>query len=308
MPRAAPVTTQLVSMIGVKQTVREPPRGTRWAYLARMTTPSPVPRDPRDPRVAAVEHNLLTFFHLVLDSGVLATDGHPDVATGWSPVPTPLLNSIIGARFAPSEAADRTRAVLGPYLRRGLPFLWWATPSTFTAAMDTVVREAGLVPQPCPGMHLALPVGAPEPLPAGVEIAVVTPETNDAMLRVLGLGFDLPEDAVHVLDALMKSLPAELIVHVLATRDGEAIACGSLLVTGDTGGLYNIATLAEFRGRGIGRAVTQALLDLARQRDCRQAILHSSGLGRGVYERLGFAQVCQVPQYVWLPPAPELGP
>ena len=44
-------------------------------------------------------------------------------------------------------------------------------------------------------------------------------------------------------------------------------------------------------------------MDLGRERGCTHAVLHASDLGRPVYERLGFVEVCQVPQYVWLPPA-----
>ena len=32
------------------------------------------------------------------------------------------------------------------------------------------------------------------------------------------------------------------------------------------------------------------------------AILHASEIGRPVYERLGFEEVCQTPQWIWMPP------
>ena len=72
-------------------------------------------------------------------------------------------------------------------------------------------------------------------------------------------------------------------------------------MTGTTAGIYNIATTPSARRRGIGYAVTARLMNVARARGCTEAVLMASALGRPTYERLGFVEVCQTPQYVWLP-------
>jgi GNAT superfamily N-acetyltransferase len=94
-------------------------------------------------------------------------------------------------------------------------------------------------------------------------------------------------------------------VHVLALVDGQAVAGGSVWITGRTAGLYNISTLEAGRGRGLGHAVTAELMNLARERGCTHAVLHASEMGRPVYERLGFVEVCRVPQFVWMPTGPD---
>ena len=91
------------------------------------------------------------------------------------------------------------------------------------------------------------------------------------------------------------------LVNVIATLDGLPVATGCAWLNGTTVGLYNIATLKEPRGRGLGYAVTARLMDLGRERGCTDAVLHASEMGRPVYERLGFTHVCDVPQYVWVP-------
>ena len=46
-------------------------------------------------------------------------------------------------------------------------------------------------------------------------------------------------------------------------------------------------------------------MNLARERGCTHAVLHASEMGLPVYERLGFVEVCRVPQFVWAPTEPE---
>jgi ribosomal protein S18 acetylase RimI-like enzyme len=99
----------------------------------------------------------------------------------------------------------------------------------------------------------------------------------------------------------MDTVAPDRLRHVLAYVDGTPAGAGSLFVTGGTAGIYNVATLAAARGRGVGHAVTAWLMNDARARGCTDAILHASDAGQRLYERLGFSRVCTVPQYVWMP-------
>ena len=84
----------------------------------------------------------------------------------------------------------------------------------------------------------------------------------------------------------------------LAYYDGQAVACGLVLMHGDVASLHVIATLQEFRNKGLGAAVTHALLLHAQQKGCKQAVLLASALGRPVYERLGFKEYAVYKIYV----------
>jgi predicted acetyltransferase len=65
-------------------------------------------------------------------------------------------------------------------------------------------------------------------------------------------------------------------------------------------GIYNVGTVPEARGKGIGAAMTLAPLLEARARGYRIAILHASDFGYNVYRRLGFQEYCKMHIFAWM--------
>jgi predicted GNAT family N-acyltransferase len=91
-----------------------------------------------------------------------------------------------------------------------------------------------------------------------------------------------------------QGVPAELeaddydsiCAHVLAVRDdGKAIGTGRLL---DDGHIGRLAVLRETRGRGIGAALLEALVDLAGRRGMREVVLNAQLQAIPFYMRHGF--------------------
>jgi GNAT superfamily N-acetyltransferase len=68
----------------------------------------------------------------------------------------------------------------------------------------------------------------------------------------------------------------------------EPVATALLACTGEVAGIYNIGTLAGWRGRGIGEAMTRHAIEQGRRAGCAIASLQASEMGRPVYERMGF--------------------
>lgn len=249
--------------------------------------------------MAAVEGNLIAQFRLLAATEHVQALPDDDVIAYTSDVAFPLFNAISGAQFAPGTEARRTAEVLDHFLARGLPFLWWATPSTLTPEMDAVLRSRGLAPSAEPGMHVPLTAPLDPRTPPGVEVVVspVTPELVDVMTA----GFGFPDLVSEPLLHALASVPDGTAFHVLARLEGEPVSAGSVFRTGSIAGIYNIATVASARRRGTGYSVTATLMNVARERGCTEAVLMASAMGRPTYERLGFVEVCQTPQYVWVP-------
>ena len=76
--------------------------------------------------------------------------------------------------------------------------------------------------------------------------------------------------------------------HVLASdADGGAIGTGRLLADGHIG---RMAVLADWRGKGVGRALLERLLEEAAGRQMRHLALHAQTQASGFYRRFGFVE------------------
>jgi predicted GNAT family N-acyltransferase len=77
-----------------------------------------------------------------------------------------------------------------------------------------------------------------------------------------------------------------LCAHALAyDGDGNPIGCGRLLPDGHIG---RMAVLRPWRGRGVGAALLALLVELARERGHRRAILNAQKDAVPFYARYGF--------------------
>lgn len=77
--------------------------------------------------------------------------------------------------------------------------------------------------------------------------------------------------------------------HALATLDGKAIGCGRMLEHGASEvKIGRMAVLREFRKTGVGAHILRFLVDRARTRGFRKAILHAQLTAEGFYLKEGF--------------------
>ncbi len=76
--------------------------------------------------------------------------------------------------------------------------------------------------------------------------------------------------------------------HVLATVDGHAIGCGRMVPHGDAVKIGRMAVLADWRRRGVGRLILEALQEAARAEGFRKAILHAQLHAEEFYRKCGY--------------------
>lgn len=74
----------------------------------------------------------------------------------------------------------------------------------------------------------------------------------------------------------------------LAWVDGQPVGRGLLFQHRDVAGVYNIGVIDEFRRRGIGEALTWAVLRAGRDNGAAVGVLQSSTMGYSLYKRMGF--------------------
>jgi len=75
---------------------------------------------------------------------------------------------------------------------------------------------------------------------------------------------------------------------LLAEADGEVVGTGVGTANGPVGWLATIWVAADRRRQGLGRAITQELLDRLADAGCRTFVLVATEEGRRLYEAMGF--------------------
>ncbi len=78
-------------------------------------------------------------------------------------------------------------------------------------------------------------------------------------------------------------------LHILATLDGEALGCARILIGDGVAKIGRVCVLKQARGSGLGAAIIEACLDVARdQIGVTKAKLGAQTHALGFYEQLGF--------------------
>ena len=89
-----------------------------------------------------------------------------------------------------------------------------------------------------------------------------------------------------------------LSCHALALVDGRPVGTGRLLPDGHIG---RMAVVVGWRGRGVGAALLQALIDEAGRRGIAQLALSAQTHALGFYRRFGFMPEGEVYEEAGLP-------
>jgi GNAT superfamily N-acetyltransferase len=166
---------------------------------------------------------------------------------------------------------------------------------------------AGFVPEDPETVVVALTTAiAAEPvLPDGVMLRQVT--ADEDMRRIGAMESevwhtDRDWSATHLIREVAAA-PGDYIV-LTAEAAGRVVAAGWLEMRpgAQFAGLWGGATLAEWRGRGIYRALVARRAQLAAARGVRYLQVDASGDSAPILQRLGFQPLATTTPYVWTPP------
>ena len=232
-----------------------------------------------------------------------------DLLLTSSGVPFRAINAASQAALASATASERIAEAIGWLGARTDRWRWLVGPSSRPLDLGGRLLAAGLgLVGDSAGMALDLRgwqgVG---PLPDGLSIAPVTDEAGLERWRLVqqrGLGLDdVSAEAwwtAHRRAGFDSALP---LINWVASLDGAPVGAAALFVGADVAGIYNVCTVPEARGRGIGAAVTAAALDEGASRGLDLAVLGASEMGYSVYGRLGFEEVSRLRSYARAPAA-----
>jgi GNAT superfamily N-acetyltransferase len=134
--------------------------------------------------------------------------------------------------------------------------------------------------------------------PGDAEILAVTEAAQLGDLAIVtSEAFGAPVELAGML-APASTLDDDRCTWFLGYVDGEVAACGQLLRTSDVAGVYAIGVRERFRRRGLGAAISAAVLTAGRDLGCSIGVLQASPMGEPVYNRMGFETVTQYHLFV----------
>ena len=126
--------------------------------------------------------------------------------------------------------------------------------------------------------------------PDGLEISPAVVADMADIENLLTETFGMPLDSVRTF-ALGRFIGHEDVQMFVGRLDGRIVTTATSVLSGDTAGVFQVATLEQHRGKGLGNVLTGHAIKAAMERGARISYLQSSVLGYPVYKSMGFKTV-----------------
>lgn len=215
-------------------------------------------------------------------------------------------NGVVAARLRSEDADERIGWALRQLEQAGVEASWSIGPLTTPPDLPDRLRACGFeAEEGLPWMAADLAGRPPEKaVPPLVVEEVRTLELHEAWVNVMVDGFESGDEGRETLERIGRH---ELEhghgswVRFVGLIDDRPVASSGVLMAGGVAGIYNVTTLGSMRSRGFGTVMSLAAIRRAWDLGHRWAVLGASEDGRGVYERLGFRDVCVTNSFVWKP-------
>lgn len=223
-------------------------------------------------------------------------------------VDIPAFNGVIATAAEPEAVPEVAEAAAAWFAARGRPWVWRAGAGNRPDDLPQRLEALGFVADdPERGMAADLAAVAAAGNGDGAYVLEEVGDDEVAFVEWFGVfapAFTIPPALARPLApvVLEAGRPGGPVRHfLLRDEHGAARASGSLAIGGGAAGLSNIAIPSPHRGRGLGRAMTTALLHEARDEGCATAVLSATPEAIGLYRSLGFTETGR--RWIYVPPA-----
>jgi ribosomal protein S18 acetylase RimI-like enzyme len=277
-----------------------------------------------DELAGAVERNLYALFRSMVAALPGSEINETDRFSRHFAFPTnPMFKGVWGTRLNPDAVDEVIDDSIAWFKAREAPFFfWWTGPATEPSDLGERLMRRGLISMEeqqremahgivqtargAPGMVADLyeaPESVLDEVPPGFEIEEVLHERSLHDFRGVFVDvYGIPAWAGQAwVDATLRVGVGRTPWRMFLGRlNGVPVATNMLFTGAGVASVYAVGTRADARGKGIGGAITLKPLLEARAQGYRYAVLFSTELGIGAYERIGFRQTdVRINRFLW---------
>ncbi|MGG1400325.1 GNAT family N-acetyltransferase [Bacillus salipaludis] len=213
----------------------------------------------------------------------------------------PLFNTILKTRVDRDVHAF-VESIVNEYKSQQTPFLWRIWDHDTPVEIGSVLLENGA--QQVPGTILmAINLDSFQPLTQPLpELTIQTiGMKRDAVnfSQCACTSFGIHKQFLEPIGELIYKEDPN-IVNFVGYVDDTVVSTATLFYHNGIAGIYNVATLPDFQGKGTGMEIMTALLLKAKLDGYHTAILHATPAGLRLYEKLGFIKYGEMKGYLFI--------
>lgn len=255
--------------------------------------------------IAAVEHNQICHYQAMKAWPKAAVYDEDDLLSTRCRIHSAVFNVCLRTRATTDEALEKIAAVKAYAATAGTGVLWFTGPESKPEGLgDLLVSQGFKLVELAPGMAIDL-AKLPRPGKAGITIeAIRDPDSLAPWKSIVRDSFGLQDFEVDGFASFYKALglgPDSPAQHFLGLIEGEPVGAATVFLGAGAAGIYNIATLKAWRGKGVGKQMTLTALAFGRKKGFCVGVLQATETGYPLYSKLGFEEVCKIGVYRYDP-------
>jgi ribosomal protein S18 acetylase RimI-like enzyme len=191
---------------------------------------------------------------------------------------------------------------------RQVPMAWWVGPSDPVPGMGKHLEAKGFVhAATLTGMAMDLwTLDEPASIPQGFTISKINNAHDlETWCQIMTEVSEFPDFARTAWLEMYQGIGIiedPLWRLYLGSKDGTPVSTSALFWGAGVAGIHAVTTQPDYRGRGIGNAMTLAPLLDSQSQGYRVGVLFSSEMATGIYRKSGFQEYGDGKIYLWQPP------
>ncbi|WP_157320070.1 GNAT family N-acetyltransferase [Paenibacillus anseongensis] len=244
------------------------------------------------------------FEHLSINSPYANFYRDENCARIESELPITILNRVFDYKAPNDNKNDATRqvqSIIDSYRERGVKCVWHTYSHTqYEIVNETLISNRFILSGIMSGMAVDLEEKTVnQSYVPGLRIVTVhTDEELETFKRVFVAEYGLPDELAHAFTEAFAYDPEGKMQYFLAYLNDVPVGTTMTFSKGEVTGIYMVATLKEFRKRGIGGALVGHALRDMQVAGATLAILQASSMGQTIYRKHGFEELLTINLFI----------